>query len=87
MIAFIDIPLRRFVRSNEITEAKGMFRKSQSPARLLSGPASRLTLRLGDGADRTIDSLQRSYLISFFVQQLRIARHGNTPKGLDQPSG
>src|SRR3954452_6788585 len=42
--------------------------------------------RLGDGADRTASRLQRSYVISFFIQQMRIAWHGNTPEGLDQPS-
>src|SRR3954469_5948850 len=42
--------------------------------------------RLGDGADRTASRLQRSYVISFFIQQMRIAWHGNTPEGLDQLS-
>src|SRR4051795_4543900 len=40
--------------------------------------------RLGDGADRTASGLQRSDLISFVIQQMRIAWHGNTPEGLDQ---
>src|SRR4051812_22983097 len=30
--------------------------------------------------------LQRSDLISFVIQQMRIAWHGYTPEGLDQPS-
>src|SRR3982751_3936174 len=34
--------------------------------------------RLGDGADRTASRLQRSDVISFFIQQMRIAWHGNT---------
>src|SRR3954470_22584434 len=42
--------------------------------------------RLGDGADRMASGLQRSDLISFVIQQMRIAWHGNTPEGLDQPS-
>src|SRR4029434_7778446 len=42
--------------------------------------------RLGDGADRTASRLQRSDFISFVIQQMRIARHGNTPEGLDQQS-
>src|SRR5919112_3024372 len=38
--------------------------------------------RLGDGADRTASRLQRSDVISFFIQQMRIAWHGNIPKVL-----
>src|SRR3982751_6484230 len=42
--------------------------------------------RLGDGADRTASRLQRSYGISFFIQQMQIAWHRNPPEGLDQQS-
>src|SRR4051794_12832385 len=81
-IGKIIIRIIRFYRLRRRGAATGQGVSAQLPRHGGFGPPH----RLGDGADRTASGLQRSDLISFVIQQMRIAWHGNTPEGLDQPS-